>query len=122
MIACGMPVKESLDAAETLRKEGFSVGVLDMATIKPLDREAVLCAAHRSRLVMTVEEHNIIGGLGAAVAETLSEVGVSARLVRHGIRDEYSLIAPPNHLYAHYKLDAPGIETVARSALEAVST
>lgn len=120
MIACGMPVKETLDAADALRKEGRSVGVLDMATIKPLDREAVLRADRRSRLLMTVEEHNIIGGLGAAVAEVLSEEGSGTRLLRHGIRDQYSLIAPPNHLYAHYKLDAQGIAATARDAIEAV--
>jgi transketolase len=119
LIACGMPVKEALDAAQALRGEGFSVGVLDMATIKPLDREAVLGAARRSRLLMTVEEHNVIGGLGAAVAEVLSEEGAGTRLLRHGIRDCYSLIAPPNHLYAHYKLDAQGIAATARAALAA---
>ena len=120
MIACGMPVKETLEAAGKLRKEGLSVGVLDMATIKPLDREAVLRAARRCRLLMTVEEHNIIGGLGAAVAEVLSEEGPGTRLLRHGIRDRYSLIAPPNHLYAHYRLDAQGIAATARDALKAL--
>lgn len=118
LIACGMPVKETLDAADALRQDGLSIGVMDMATLKPLDREAVLRAARRSRLLMTVEEHNVIGGLGAAVAEVLSEEGVGTRLLRHGIRDEYSLIAPPNHLYAHYKLDALGIAETARDALK----
>ncbi len=118
IIACGMPVKEALDAANVLRSDGISVGVMDMATLKPLDREAVLRAAQRSGLLMTVEEHNIIGGLGAAVAEVLAEEGCGTRLLRHGIRDEYSLIAPPNHLYAHYKLDAAGIEAMARDVLK----
>lgn len=120
IIACGMPIKETLDAAKVLQNDGFSVGVIDMATLKPLDREAILHAARRSNLLMTVEEHNIIGGLGAAVAEVLAEQGCGARLLRHGIRDEYSMIAPPNHLYAHYKLDAAGIEAVAREALAGI--
>lgn len=117
IIACGMPVKGALDAAVALREDGFSVGVIDMATVKPLDRDAVLRAAQRSRLLMTVEEHNILGGLGSAVAEVLADKGCGVQLVRHGIRDEYSLIAPPTHLYAHYKLDAVGIEVIAREAL-----
>jgi len=78
----------------------------------------VLQAAERSRVLMTVEEHNVLGGLGAAVAEVLADEGAGVRLVRHGIHDEYSLIAPPTHLYAHYKLDGPGIEFVARQAMQ----
>ena len=67
---------------------------------------------------MTVEEHNVLGGLGAAVAEVLADEGVGVRLVRHGIYDEYSLIAPPTHLYAHYRLDSAGIESVARDVMQ----
>lgn len=122
LIACGMAVKGALDAAQALRAAGHSVGVLDMATIKPLDREAVLKAAARSKLLVTVEEHNVLGGLGAAVAEVLADEGTGARLVRHGIHDEYSLIAPPTHLYAHYRLNGPGIEAVARAALAGGTT
>lgn len=59
--------------------------------------------------MMAVEEHNIIGGLGGAVAEVLAEEDTGSKLTRHGIMDEYSLIAPPTHLYAYYKLDAQGI-------------
>jgi transketolase len=120
IIACGMPVKSVLDAADALRNDGISVGVIDMATIKPLDRPAILAAAKRSRLLITVEEHNIIGGLGAAVAEVLADEGCGIKLFRHGIRDEYSLIAPPNHLYAHYKLDSAGIEEIARGVMAKV--
>uniref|UniRef100_UPI0005BDA1AD transketolase C-terminal domain-containing protein n=1 Tax=Cupriavidus sp. WS TaxID=1312922 RepID=UPI0005BDA1AD len=98
---------------------GHSVGMIDMATVKPLDRDAVLRAAARSRVLMTVEEHNVLGGLGGAVAEVLADVGAGVRLVRHGILDEYSLIAPPTHLYAHYKLDADGIEQLAREVMAA---
>ena len=117
IIACGLPVHPALEAARRLNAEGRSVAVVDMATVKPLDREAVLRAAARSRVLMTAEEHNVLGGLGSAVAEVLADEGCGVRLVRHGIHDEYSLIAPPTHLYAHYKLDAAGIEHVARTAL-----
>lgn len=117
VVACGSMVHPALGAVQALRQEGRSVGLVDMHTIKPIDREAILAAARRSRVLLTVEEHNIIGGLGGAVAEVLAEAGTPARLVRHGIMDEYSLIAPPTHLYRHYRLDAPGIEAVAREHL-----
>lgn len=117
IIACGMPVKSALDAAAMLQCEGRSVGVIDMATIKPLDRDAVLAAAARSKAIMTVEEHNVMGGLGSAVAEVLSTEGCGIPLTRHGIHDEYSLIAPPTHLYKHYKLDADGVAGVARETI-----
>ncbi|HWK78587.1 transketolase family protein [Microbacterium sp.] len=116
IIACGSQVHPALEAAEALRADGLSVGVIDMATIKPLDVDAVRRAS-KSRIVLTVEEHNILGGLGAAVAEVMAEGPTGARLVRHGIHDEYSLIAPPTHLYAHYGLNAPGIERIAREAV-----
>lgn len=117
VIACGMPLHPSIQAATKLNAEGYSVGVIDMHTIKPLDVDAVLDAAARSGVIVTVEEHNILGGLGAAVAEVLAEHGSPTRLVRHGIKDEFSLIGPPTHLYGHYKLDAPGIEHVIREQL-----
>ena len=68
---------------------------------------------------MTVEEHNVLGGLGAAVAEVLTDEGAGIKLKRHGIYDEYSLIAPPTHLYEHYKLDGKGIREVAEAFLQA---
>lgn len=117
IIACGMPVHPAAEAVKALNGEGRSVGLIDMPTIKPIDREAILQAAARSRVILTVEEHNVIGGLGSAVAEVLADEGCPARLVRHGIHDEYSLIAPPTHLYAHYKLDTTGIAEVARRAI-----
>lgn len=117
IIACGTMVHPALQATRALREAGYSVGLIDMHTIKPLDREAVIAAARRSRRLMTVEEHNVLGGLGGAVAEVLAEIGGAPPLVRHGIRDEYSLIAPPTHLYRHYRLDAAGIEAVARESL-----
>ena len=117
IVATGSTVHPALAAAELLRAEGCSVGVLDMHTIKPLDAGAVLRSATRSGLLLTVEEHNVIGGLAGAVAEVLAAAGVPARLHAHGIHDEYSLIGPPTHLYRHYRLDAAGIAEVAREAL-----
>ncbi|BCX67678.1 transketolase family protein [Pseudomonas izuensis] len=119
IIACGITVHAALAAARKMNAEGRSVGVIDMASIKPIDRDVILRAAARSKRMMTVEEHNVLGGLGAAVAEVLSDEGVGVKLKRHGIYDEYSLIAPPTHLYEHYKLDAAGIEEVALAHLNA---
>lgn len=119
IIACGITVHPALAAARKMNAEGHSVGVIDMASIKPIDRDAILRAAARSKRMMTVEEHNVLGGLGAAVAEVLADEGVGVKLKRHGIYDEYSLIAPPTHLYQHYKLDAAGIEEVALAHLNA---
>ncbi|HWM35284.1 MAG TPA: transketolase C-terminal domain-containing protein [Pseudolysinimonas sp.] len=118
IIACGTQVHPALEAAEALRGEGMSVGVIDMPTVKPLDDELVRDVAGRTGVVLTVEEHNVLGGLGGAVAEVLAGITGGARLVRHGIQDEYSLIAPPTHLYQHYGLDAEGIAKAARTARE----
>jgi transketolase len=117
VIATGSTVHPALAAARALRRQGRSVGLIDMATIKPIDREAILVAASRCPLILTVEEHNILGGLGGAVAEVVAGEGLPVKVIRHGIADTYSLIAPPTHLYAHYRLDAAGIEGVARDLL-----
>ena len=117
LVATGSMVHPSLVAADTLSEEGLSVGVIDVYTIKPLDEETILEAAKSASAIMTVEEHNVLGGLGGAVAEVLSEANVSTPLHRHGIRDEFSLIGPPTHLYSHYRLDADGIIDEARRFL-----
>jgi transketolase len=119
IIACGITVHAAIEAAAAMNASGRSVGVIDMASIKPIDRDAILEAADRSRTrkLMTVEEHNVLGGLGAAVAEVLTDEGKGIKLKRHGIHDEYSLIAPPTHLYEHYRLDGPGIRAVAEEFL-----
>lgn len=117
VIAIGSMVAPSLTAVRELRESGLDVGLIDMHTIKPLDTDAVLEAAADSKTIITVEEHNVIGGLGAAVAETLTEAGAGVRLHRHGIKDSYSLIGPPTHLYTHYQLDTAGIASVIAQQL-----
>lgn len=117
VIACGSTVHASLEAVRRLRAAGRDVGFIDMATVKPLDRAAIVAAARETEGFLTVEEHTVLGGLGGAVAEVLAEIGRAPPLRRHGIPDEYSLIAPPTHLYAHYRLDANGVESVALEIL-----
>lgn len=116
-VACGMPVHSALKAAEQLEELGLSVGVVDMPTIKPLDEALLNDLSQRTGVVITVEEHNVLGGLGSAVAEVLAARNGGARLVRHGIQDEFSLIAAPTRLYEHYRLDTAGLVDVARAAI-----
>ena len=92
-----------------------------MHTIKPLDETAVRAAAAETGAILTVEEHNVIGGLGSAVAEVLVELE-RVPFRRHGIQDLYALVGPPAALYEHYKLDAAGIEETARALLRGETT
>ena len=88
IIAVGLMVKRALEAAKALEAEGISARVIDMATIKPLDKEIVLKAAKETGAIVTTEEHNVIGGLGAAVSEYLSEV-YPVPVVKHGVEDVF---------------------------------
>ncbi|WP_010531971.1 transketolase family protein [Lentibacillus jeotgali] len=117
IIACGIEVNEALKAAEELSEENISVRVIDMHTIKPMDTEAVYNAARETGAILTVEEHNIQGGLGSAVSEVLMESGINCKFKRHGFYDEYSLIGKPYYLYKHYKLNGEGIGSVAQEFL-----
>jgi transketolase len=118
IIAIGSEVHPALEAAEHLAALGISTRVVEMHTIKPLDRDEILSAAGETAAVMVVEEHNITGGLGSAVAEVLADAGVSCRFRRHGVDDEYVPVGPPRALYAHYRLDADGIVSVAKQFLD----
>jgi transketolase len=117
IITTGSQVHPSLAAAERLAAAGIGVRVIDMHTISPLDTGEILAAAQQAGAVLTVEEHNVTGGLGSAVAETLADAGVAARLRRLGVPDVHVVLGPPAALYAHYQLDAAGIESAARQLL-----
>jgi transketolase len=103
IIAIGTMVPNSLKAAALLEQEGYSIIVADAASLKPLDRETVVRIAKSCRLVVTVEEHSIIGGLGGAVAEVLAE-DFPARLLRIGIMDVFGESGSPAALYKHFGL------------------
>lgn len=113
ILACGQQVAAALNAADILAERGVSARVIDLHTIKPLDRDLIYNAARETGVILTVEEHNVIGGMGSAVAELLAESGLSCTFRRHGLPDEYAVIGPPTRLYEHYKLDAAGIAQVA---------
>lgn len=117
IIACGITVRSALDAAKKLSEEGIEARIIDMHTIKPIDKDAIIKAAKETDAILTIEEHNIIGGLGGGVAEVLMESGVYCKFKRHGFYDEYSLIGKPYHLYSHYKLNADGIQKVTKEFL-----
>ena len=117
VLAVGNLVKAALDAHDILAKEGVSLRVTDMYSIRPLNRDAVRRAAADCGAVVAAEEHNITGGFGAAVAEVIAEEGLNARLVKIGMPDEYSLLGPPTHLYRHYGLDGEGVAAKVREAL-----
>jgi len=117
IITTGSEVWASLRAAERLASDGVEVRVVDMHTISPLDTEEVLAAGRDTPAILTVEEHNRTGGLGSAVAETLMDNGVHPRFHRLAVPDEHVVIGPPAALYAHYQLDADGVELALRSLL-----
>ena len=114
IVNTGSLLHNSLMAAQALEAEGVGVSVLHMATIKPLDTEALLAFANDHNALVTVEEHQIAGGLGSAVAEYLSGVKPT-RIERVGIKDVFGQSGEPNELIAHYGMDTKAIiEAVKR--------
>src|SRR5262249_18704605 len=95
VIATGTGVAAAVGAAELLADERVSVGVLDAAYLKPLDEEAILAAAERTGAIVTVEEHNVVGGLGSAVAEVLGRHHSPGRILLHGLPDEELEVGTP---------------------------
>ena len=108
VIATGLCVSESLKAAEMLAEDGIDAEVINIHTIKPLDEELVVSTASKTKRVFTVEEHSVIGGLGSAVAETLSDK-CPVKLTRIGVNDRFGESGPAKELVHKYGLDAEGI-------------
>lgn len=112
LIATGTMVHYALQAAQRLRERSIQARVLDMHTIKPLDRDAVLRAARETKGIVTAEEHSIIGGLGSAVAETVGEEHPT-RVKRIGVRDRFGESGSFQELFEHFGLTAASIEAAA---------
>ena len=108
IIATGLPVAASLEAAEMLEKDGISAKVINIHTIKPLDTELIIAAAKETGKVVTIEEHSVIGGLGSAVCECLSEHAPTP-VMRIGIQDVFGESGAAVPLLHKYGLDAEGI-------------
>ena len=117
VIAVGMMVQLALKARELMAAEGVSVRVIDMHTIKPLDTELVRKAAEETGCIVTSEEHNVIGGLGSAVAEFLSE-NCPTPLVRHGVNDEFGRSGKAAEVLEAYGLTAEGLCEKIREVLK----
>ncbi|OOB78407.1 MAG: transketolase [Epulopiscium sp. Nuni2H_MBin001] len=108
IIAVGELVTEALKASEQLEAQGISAAVIDMHTVKPIDRELVTQYAKKTKNIITAEDHNIIGGLGSAVAEILAETN-DAKLKRLGVNDQYGRSGTRAQLQQHFNLTAQGI-------------
>ena len=103
IIACGIMVNEAIKASEELKKEGINARVINMSTIKPIDKELIIKSAKETKVVVTAEEHSIIGGLGSAVSEVLAEECPTI-LKRVGIKDVFGESGNPNDLLEKYGL------------------
>jgi len=109
LIGCGVGVLQAMRAAEVLDGQGLSARVLDMHTVKPINREAVISAVKDTRRIVTIEDHNIYGGLGTAVAEVIVASGKACAFRKLGVPDCFSIVGYPEDLYHHYGFDADGI-------------
>lgn len=118
IIACGSCVYQAVEAAKILNSsDGIKARVLNMHTIKPIDKEAILKAVQETRRIITVEDHNIIGGLGSAVAEVMAESGKACSFKRLGIPDVFSIIGLHEDLMAYYGIDTNGILNSVREVM-----
>ena len=109
-------MEQALAARELLAAEGISASVVNISTIKPLDEELVVAEAEKCGAVVTCEEHTVIGGLGAAVCECLSEKRPTP-VLRVGINDEFGRSGPAKELVSYYHLDAASIAEKAKAAI-----
>ncbi len=116
IIATGLMVNEALQAAEALKNDGIQARVINIPTIKPLDEEIVINAAKDCGCVITAEEHNIYGGLGSAVCETLCE-NLPTPVYRVGVEDVFGRSGPAKELLHIYGLDAAHIISAAETAV-----
>ena len=116
VIATGLMVNEALEAFEILKSEGISARIINMHTIKPLDKEIVLKAARETGAIVTAEEHSVIGGLGAAVSETVCEES-PVPVVKLGVNDTFGHSGPAVKLLDEFGLRAANIAQKAKRAI-----
>jgi len=117
VIACGSCVHYGVAAAQKLEEEGISVRVLDMHTLKPLDDEAVLAAAKETGVIVTAEDHNVVGGLGDAVASVVAKSGMGIKFKSLGIPDVFASVGYAEDLHPFYGYDPEGIAREIRTML-----
>jgi transketolase len=117
IIAFGASVGNAMLAAQMLAREGIQASVLDMAFIKPIDKDAVINAANSTGKILTVEEHTIVGGLGSAVAEVIAESNLDVSFARLALPDQYTLAGSYPDLQEYYSLNPKGIAEHVRNML-----
>lgn len=108
IITTGITVAEALKAQEKLKAEGINVRVIDIHTIKPIDKELIVKCAKETNKIITVEDHSIIGGLGSAVCEVLAE-NYPAKVIRMGVKDQFGESGKAEELIKKYKIDCNAI-------------
>ena len=118
IIACGTMVDHVLDAREMLLKEGIHVRIIDMHTLKPIDKNLIINCAKETNVILTAEEHSIIGGLGSAVAEILAENSLTCKFKRLGINDIFCESGDPADLFEKYKLNAKHIAKITKELMK----
>lgn len=116
LVACGIMVAEALKAAEILADRGISASVINMASVKPIDQNLLIQEAKKTNLIVTLEEHSVIGGLGSAVSEALSEE-YPVKIKKIGLNDEYGESGPAEELLDKYGLLANSIVEKVQSYL-----
>ncbi len=116
IIATGLLVERAMQAVELLKNEGISASLINMATIKPIDREIIIDAANTTGCIVTAEEHNIIGGLGSAVAEVVAEE-CPVPVLRVGVEDTFGKSGPALELLEIFGLNAQNIVEKAKKAI-----
>ena len=116
IIACGEMVKPAVEAAKRLAAEGISVQVLDLYCVKPLDRDAVLNSARKVKALVTVEEHSVIGGMGAMVSQLVAEY-CPKRVKNLALPDEPAIAGKSQEVFDYYGLNAEGIAKAARELM-----
>ena len=115
IIAAGQLVSEALDCAEELEKEGYSVEVIDMFTIKPLDEKLLIKEAKGKSKIVTIENHSIYGELGSAVSEVIAENGISVPVKRIGVKEKFGQVGTAEFLQEEFGLTAKQIkETICQ--------
>tara|TARA_Y100000310_G_scaffold275909_1_gene292700 strand:+ start:11102 stop:12079 length:978 start_codon:yes stop_codon:yes gene_type:complete len=114
IIASGIMVHKALEAAELLEQENIKAKVINIHTLKPIDKELIINSAKQTKAIITVEDHSVIGGLGSAVAEVLSE-NHPTKLKRIGMQDKFGESGDSNELYKKYNMD---IEDIVKAAKE----
>ena len=117
IVATGLMVNEALQAAETLAADGISARVVNIHTIKPLDKELIAKCAKETGIIVTAEEHSVIGGLGAAVAEAVTE-SCPVRVVRIGVNDEFGHSGPAADLLKEFGLSAENIVKTVKANIK----